>query len=345
MRCSKLIPRLLVAATAVVAASVVCLAALGGPDEAERETAIEAVVRGIERRHQLLSHVELGYTEERYFNKNALTSELKSTLMQFRWLAYGGWCRAETRLLARDGERAVADDHYVMVISDGSTFLKYDPDARRVVIKDADAATDTGEGIAESVADVAGLIVPGRLGDETRKLGPFFAAAAQDTIDGVEAWKLSRREDDFVSAIWIAPTAGHLIIHSEGRRDRKMEQWVAKGWVVAVTATEQLPNGGIVPKEKKTVWYLVDAEGRRTWTWLYRHRLVHARTGEKQVLPDPMSLDWLPMGTRLVHPLWTETVGGEVDRELVKAIRDGAMPSDEEVWDGVEVRFADSAMP
>ncbi len=343
MRCSKLIPRLLVAATAVVATSVVWLVAVSRAQEAERGPVIDALVRGIEERHRVLSDVELGYTEERYLNKAVVEKNREGTLRQVRWLGRKGWCRAESRMVAKEGERAPEDRHAI-VISDGSTFLRYDPARKRVQIEQPEEES-LEQVIVSWVAGVPDLQAPGRLAEHLRTLRTEVTAPRQDRIDGIEAWKLSRRDGDFLSAIWIAPTAGHLIIHSEGRRDRKMEQWVAKGWVIAVTATEQLPNGGIVPKEKKMVWYLVDGEGRRTWTWLYRHRLVHARTGEKQVLADALSLDWLPMGTTIKHPLWTETVGGEVDRELVKAIRDGPMPSDEEVWDGVEVRFADSAMP
>lgn len=340
MRCSKLIPRLLVAATAVVATSVVWLVAVSRAQEAEREPVIDALVRGIEERHRVLSDVELGYTEERYSNKAVVEKNRDSTLRQFRWLAEGGWCRAETRLLAREGEGAVADAHHLVVMSDGSTFVKYDPDARRVWIRDADAPIDAEEATVGMVAGVADLSMPGRLAERLRTLRTEVTAPQQDRIDGMEAWKLSRREDDFVSAIWIAPTAGHLIIHSEGRRDRKMEQWVAKGWVRAVTATERLPNGAVVPKEKRMVWYLVDEKGHRTWTWLIRHRLIHAQLGAERLEAHPMSLDWLPMGTRIRHQLWTETIGGEVDAELVKAIREGVAPSDEEVWEGVEVRLS-----
>jgi hypothetical protein len=319
---------------------MVCLVPLGRAQETEGEPVIDVLCRGIEHRHQLLSDVELGYTEERYYNHRDFGTEHHHSLRQFRWLVREGWCRAESRVVAEEGERSPQDRHEI-VISDGSTVLRYDPARKHVEIEDADGEN---YGNAGFIAELAGLTVPGELSGWLRNLRTECAPPQRDTVDEVEAWKLVRRDEDFLSALWIAPQSDYLTVHAEGLLDRKTDGWTAKGWVRAVTATERLPNGAIVPKEKKTVWYLVDEEGRRTWTWLFRYRLIHARLGADRVLPHPMSLDWLPMGTTLKHPLWTETVGGEVDEELIEAIRDGALPSNEEVWDGVQVRLADSVV-
>jgi hypothetical protein len=328
----------------VGAGALLSVASPVAAEEAQQRPAIEALAEDIRERHQLLSDVELGYTEERYYNKRAFENERGNALRRFRWLARGAWCRAETQWVAHEGETPVDDDHQI-VISDGSTFLKYTPDQALVMIQEPDARIDTGEGRAGEVAAAAGLFIPGRLGEWLGELRTSYTPPQQDRVDGAEAWRLTRRQGDFIDAMWIARADGNLAIHSEGRQALKTGDYVLKGWVRTVTATEQLPNGGIVPKEKKMVWYLEDSEGKRTWTWLFRYRLIYAGAGERQVQAGPMSLDWLPMGTTIRHPMWTEVVGGEVDKELIKAVRDGVAPSDEEVWDGVEVRLGETVVP
>ena len=125
-----------------------------------------------------------------------------------------------------------------------------------------------------------------------------------------------------------SPSAGYLVVRTEVRTSNLAAgPYVAKGSIALVDEVVEPAKGLMVPKTKRIIWYLLDAQGKRWWTWLFRYTVLSVRI-DPDLSGSLFDRLFLPLGTIASTQEGVEVTGGEVPEDMSGRVTAGTGPGD-----------------